>query len=178
MVGYYWQTRQQLEKTIFKVRQFMFSGLARTLQVTLCTPLDFTPYHQECIDKKVLQTKNYNDFDMSCLIVNTPIPHDEYYNAIKKIYRLAFHPLFVLRQLSFLLSLKKSDWQFIFTYGVRAIRRVNQHIFNLTKNHSTREEYLKSENHAHYNHDLLYRETPQHLTSKKNGILKRESINR
>ena len=104
---------------------------------------------------------------MSCLIVNTPIPHDEYYNAIKKIYRLAFHPLFILRQLIFLLSLKKSDWQFIFTYGVRAIRRVNQHIFNLTKKHSTREEYVKSENHAPYTHDPLYRETPQRLTSKK-----------
>ena len=167
MVGYYWQTRQQLEKTISGVRQFMFSGLARTLQVTLCTPLDFTPYHNECIDKKVLQTKNYNDFDMSCLIVNTPIPHDEYYNAIKKIYRLAFHPLFILRQLGFLLSLKKSDWQFVFTYGVRAIRRVNQHIFNLTKNHSTREEYAKSENYAPYTHEPLYRETPPRLTSEK-----------
>jgi len=178
MVGYYWQTRQQLEKTISTVRQFMFSGLARTLQVTLCTPLDFTPYHKECIDKKVLQTKNYNDFDMSCLIVHTPIPHDEYYNAIKKIYRLAFHPFFILRQLSFLLRLKKSDWQFIFTYGVRAIRRVNQHIFNLTKNHSTREEYVKNEKHAHYTHDPSCRETPQQLTSGGNGILKSESINR
>ena len=167
MVGYYWQTRQQLEKTISTVRQFMFSGLARTLQVTLCTPLDFTPYHKECIDKKVLQTKNYNDFDMSCLIVHTPIPHDEYYNAIKKIYRLAFHPFFILRQLSFLLRLKKSDWQFIFTYGVRAIRRVNQHIFNLTKSHSTRGECAKNGNHGRYAHDPLYRETPQQLTLNK-----------
>ena len=167
MVGYYWQTRQQLEKTISTVRQFMFTGLARTLQVTLCTPLDFTPYHQECIDKKVLQTDNYNDFDMSCLIVNTPIPHDEYYNAIKKIYRLAFHPFFILRQLKFLLNLKKSDWQFIFVYSFRAIRRINQHIFNLTKNYSTRGKYIKSRNHGRYTHDPLYRETPQQLTSDK-----------
>ena len=104
---------------------------------------------------------------MSCLIVNTPIPHDEYYNAIKKIYRLAFHPLFILRQLSFLLRLKKSDWQFIFTYGVRAIRRVNQHIFNLTRNHSTRGKYVKTESHGRYTHDPLYRETPQQLTPYK-----------
>ena len=32
----------------------MIRGLARTLQVTLCTPLDFTPYHQECIDKSFI----------------------------------------------------------------------------------------------------------------------------
>ena len=29
---------------------------------------------------------------------------------------------------------KKKDWQFLFTYSVRAIRRVRQHIFNLTRN--------------------------------------------
>ena len=72
-----------------------------------------------------------------------------------------------MRQLSFLLRLKKSDWQFIFTYSLRAIRRVNQHIFNLTENHSTREEYVKSENHETYAHDPLYREKPQNLTPHK-----------
>ena len=139
----------------------MFSGLARTLQVTLCTPLDFTAYHQECVDKKVLQTDNYNDFDMSRLIVNTPIQHDEYYNAVKKIYRLAFHPVFILQQLKFLLRFKKSDWQFVFTFGVRALRRINQHIFNLTRSHSTRGRHVKSGSHGRYAHDPLYRETPQ-----------------
>jgi hypothetical protein len=33
----------------------------------------------------------------------------------------------------FLLSFRKRDWQFLFTYGLRAIRRVRQHIFNLTR---------------------------------------------
>ena len=78
MVGYYWQTRDQLEKTIATVKRFMFEGIARTLQVTLCTPIDFTPYHQECLDKKVLLTDNYDDFDMSKLIVKTPLPHNNY----------------------------------------------------------------------------------------------------
>ena len=111
----------------------MFKGLARTLQVTLCTPLDFTPYHQECIDNKVLLTENYDDFDMSKLIVKTPLPHDAYYSAIRQIYGIAFNPRFVARQLQFLSLQNKSDWQFLFTYGTRAVRRVRQHIFNLTK---------------------------------------------
>ena len=145
MVGYYWQNREQLKRTMDTVRKFMFNGLARTLQVTLCTPLDFTPYHKECIDNKVLQTENYDDFDMSKLIVNTPIPHDEYYDAIRRMYRLAFHPSFIWQQLKFLLNLRKSDWQFIFTFGLRAIRRVNQHIFNLTKNRSSQIKYPMEE---------------------------------
>lgn len=134
MVGYFWQTQEQLDKTVSEVKRLMLSGLARTLQVTLCTPLDYTPYHQECIREGVLLTDDYDDFDMSKLIVKTPIPHDQYYKAVREMYSIAFHPLFILRQLRFLLSFRKRDWQFLFIYGVRAIRRVRQHIFNLTRN--------------------------------------------
>ena len=80
-------------------------------------------------------------------------------NAVKKIYRLAFHPVFILQQLKFLLRFKKSDWQFVFTFGVRALRRINQHIFNLTRSHSTRGRHVKSGSHGRYAHDPLYRET-------------------
>lgn len=132
MVGYYWQTKEQLDKTVSEVKKLMFDGLARTLQVTICTPLDYTPYHKECIDRGVLLTDNYDDHDMSKVIVKTPIEHKEYYNAIREMYSIAFHPKFILRQLIFLLNFRKRDWQFLFTYGFRAIRRVNQHIFNLT----------------------------------------------
>ena len=140
MVGYYWQTQKQLDNTVSEVRRLMFSGLARTLQVTLCTPLDYTPYHKECIKEGVLLTDDYNDFDMSKLIVKTPIPHDQYYKAVRDMYSIAFHPKFILRQLLFLLRFKKKDWQFLFTYSVRAIRRVRQHIFNLTRNENSKEK--------------------------------------
>lgn len=132
MVGYYWQTQDQLNKTVSEVKRLMLSGLARTLQVTLCTPLDYTPYHQECIKEGVLLTNDYDDFDMSKLIVKTPIPHDEYYKAVRAMYSIAFHPKFIFRQMIFLFSGRKRDWQFLFTYSIRAVRRVRQHIFNLT----------------------------------------------
>ena len=35
MVGYYWQTQKQLDRTVSEVRRLMLAGLARTLQVTL-----------------------------------------------------------------------------------------------------------------------------------------------
>ncbi len=133
MVGYYWQTQQQLDQTVQTVRQFMFQGLARTLQVTICTPLDFTPYHQECLDQGVLLTDDYDDFDMSKVIVKTPIPHERHYEAIRQMYGIAFHPKFLARQIAFLASGRIRDWEFLFTYGWRALRRVRQHIFNLTQ---------------------------------------------
>ena len=133
MVGYYWETQQMLQRTVDLVKKIMFDGYARTLQVTLCTPLDYTPYHQDTIDKGLILTKDYDDHDMSKIIVKTPIPHDVYYKAVKEMYSIAFHPKFVLRQLIFLFKFRKRDWEFLFIYGFRAIRRVNQHIFNLTR---------------------------------------------
>ena len=81
---YYWETKKMLDETVDFVRELMFKGYARTLQVALCTSLDYTPYHQECIDKGKLLTDCYNDHDMSKLIVKTPIDHNHYYNAVKK----------------------------------------------------------------------------------------------
>ena len=133
MVGYYWQTQEQLNQTVSFVKDLMLRGLTRTLQVTLCTPLDFTEYHEDCIREGVLLSRNYDDHDMSKLIVQTPIPHDNYYKAVRQMYSIAFHPQFILRQLRFLFSFRLRDWQFLFTYGLRAIRRVRQHIFNLTR---------------------------------------------
>ena len=132
MVGYYWETKEMLNETIRFVKKIMFNGLARTLQVTLCTPLDYTPYHEECIDNNKLITEEYEDHDMSKLIVKTPLPHEEYYKAIKELYSIAFHPKFIFQQIKFLFKFKKKEWQFLFTYSFRAIRRVRQHIFNLT----------------------------------------------
>ena len=89
-------------------------------------------------------TENYDDHDMSKLIVETPIPHDTYYQAVRELYSIAFHPLFILRQIRFLLNFQKRDWQFLFTYGIRAIRRVRQHIFNLTREEGKSERSLES----------------------------------
>ena len=140
MIGYYWQTKEMLDTTVNMTREIMFRGLARTLQVTICTPLDFTPYHQECIENGVLLTDDYDDFDMSKIIVKTPIPYDEYYRAVREMYGVAFHPKFIARQIAFLAGGRKKDWQFLFTYGWRALRRVRNHIFNLTKAHQIEAE--------------------------------------
>lgn len=133
MVGYYWQTREMLEGTVSTVRDMMFKGLARTLQVTYCTPLDFTPYHRECIEQGMLLTNDYDDFDMSRIIVKTPLPPEAYADAVRRIYGVALHPRFVARQLQFLASGRKRDWQFLFTYSWRALRRVRNHVYNLTR---------------------------------------------
>ena len=132
MVGYYWETKEMLDETVNTVKNLMFKGLARTLQVTICTPVDYTPYHIECIEKKKLLVDSYDDFDMSRVIVETPIDHSYYYKAIKEMYSIAMHPKFIFRQILFLFKFKKRDWQFLFIYSIRALRRVNQHIFNLT----------------------------------------------
>jgi hypothetical protein len=79
---------------------------------------------------------------MSKLIVKTPILHKYYYDAVKEMYFIAFHPKFIFRQILFLLTLKKRNWQFLTTYSIRAIRRVKQHVFNLTQSSQNKEKII------------------------------------
>jgi radical SAM superfamily enzyme YgiQ (UPF0313 family) len=136
MVGYYWETREMLDETLSVVKRLMFEGKARTLQVTICVPLDFTPYHQECIREGVLLTDDYDDFDMSKVIVRTPMPHSEYYKAIGDILGVATDPRFVARQLRFLTRMDQRDWKFLFVYGFRALRRVRNVKHSLTRHYN------------------------------------------
>jgi len=135
MVGYYWQTQEQLYTLVSTVRQYMVDGLARTLQTTICMPLDYTPYHLECLKEGVLLTDDYDDFDMSKVIVKTPIPHERYYEAIGDILGVATDPAFVSRQMRFLLNFRMRDWKFLFVYGWRALRRVRNVRYSLTRHY-------------------------------------------
>lgn len=132
-----------LQETVDYVKYLMNEGLARTLQVTLCTPLDYTPYHQQCIDKGLMLTTNYDDHDMSKLIVKTPEPHETYYDAVREMYAIALSPKFLWRQIKFLGSGRLKDWQFLFVYGIRALRRVTNHYYNLTINSKNQTPMMK-----------------------------------
>jgi radical SAM superfamily enzyme YgiQ (UPF0313 family) len=135
MVGYYWETQKMLDETVDYVKEIMLSGLSRTLQVTLCTPLDYTPYHVECINKGVLLTDNYDDHDMSKLIVKTPIPHERYYEAIRKMYLYSFYPQVLWGHFKLMFNPRFGP-MVLLAYGWRAIRRVKNHLFNLTEAHA------------------------------------------
>jgi hypothetical protein len=124
-----------LDETVDYVREIMLSGLSRTLQVTLCTPLDYTPYHVECINKGVLLTDNYDDHDMSKLIVKTPIPHERYYEAIRKMYLYSFYPQVLWGHFKLMFNPRFGP-MVLLAYGWRAIRRVKNHLFNLTEAHA------------------------------------------
>ena len=90
-----------------------------------------------------IRDSSYDDHDMSKIIVKTPLQKDEYYKAVREMYSIAFDPRFIFRQILFLFRFKKRDWQFLFTFGMRAIRRVRQHMFNLTIDSSEMRAKLK-----------------------------------
>ncbi|MDY0282513.1 MAG: hypothetical protein RBR35_18370, partial [Salinivirgaceae bacterium] len=55
-----------------------------------------------------------------------------YYKAIRDMYGIATHPRFLGRQLRFMASGRSRDLEFVFRYGWRALRRVRNHVYNLT----------------------------------------------
>lgn len=83
----------------------------------------------------VLLTDDYDDFDMSKVIVKTPLPHAAYYEAIQEILGIATDPVFVARQVQYLARMDPRDWKFLFVYGWRALRRVRNVRHSLTRHH-------------------------------------------
>ena len=71
-----------LDETVQFVKELMFSGLSRTLQVTL-HPL-ITPYHEECIKEDKLISKDCIDHDMVNYCKN-PYRSSKYYDAVKEM---------------------------------------------------------------------------------------------
>ena len=56
-------------------------------------------------------------------------------DAIRRMYGVALDPRFLARQVGFLFSGRRRDAQFLFSYGWRALRRVRNHVYNLTRAH-------------------------------------------
>ena len=72
------ETLEMLNETVNTVK-IMFK-----MQVTICTPIDFTPFI-ETIENKLLLVDDYNDFDMSRVIkhsINTTMMQLKFIDSI------------------------------------------------------------------------------------------------
>ena len=99
MVGYPWESQKELENTYQFVRHLTQKGLVDSLQATIVIPYPGTPLFQKAKEKKLLQTTNWNDFDMSRPVLKTPISSQTLLNYVRRFYSLSLTPRFLLRKL-------------------------------------------------------------------------------
>ena len=86
MLGYPWETSEDIARTVALARELLASGWAYTLQATRLIPYPGTPLFRECDEKGLLLTKRWEDYDMRSAVMRTPVSDDEIRCAIRSIY--------------------------------------------------------------------------------------------
>lgn len=118
MIGYPWETKEDVLKTVFLARSLLTKGYADTLQATIVIPYPGTPLFRECHEKGLLTTYDWNDYDMKRVVMETPLSSEELNEINQAFYRIFFVPRYALRRLTSIRRL--NDLRFI-KRGLKAI---------------------------------------------------------
>ena len=103
MVGYPWETRKDMERTVSLARKLMDNGLASMLQSTVIMPYPGTPLYDEAVREEwfLINPNDYENMDMSQPILKvSDMSPSQVKSACQKIYTSFLSPRYVFHQAS------------------------------------------------------------------------------
>ena len=130
MVGFPWETRDDVTETIALAESLMARGHAEMLQATVVMPYPGTPLHAEVVREGLMRfdPKDYDRYDMTEPAFDVQgMSSEEIVQACARLYRSFFTPRFMLRQLLRIRSLED------LSYAARGVRAVAGHIRDFVK---------------------------------------------
>jgi radical SAM superfamily enzyme YgiQ (UPF0313 family) len=127
MFGYPWESYEDALKTLKLGRWLLNKGYAYTMQATIVVPYPGTPLFEECKQKKWLRTLNWEDYDMKQPVMQSPIPDNKIMELVQGMYKVSFHPEFMLRKLFSVRDI------YDLKYSFRALEKVLGHIIDFSK---------------------------------------------
>lgn len=99
MVGYPWESKGDARKTLDLCKDLLKRGDADMLQATIVMPYPGTPLFEEARENGWLRTFDWDEYDMSKPVLESPIPDDEIKGLTQGLYRAFLSPQFLLRTL-------------------------------------------------------------------------------
>ncbi|HUW22038.1 MAG TPA: radical SAM protein [Candidatus Bathyarchaeia archaeon] len=99
MVGYPWETKKEVLKTLSLAQQLFKNGWVDTLQATIVIPYPGTPLFAQCQKNNWLKTTDWSRYDMKEPVMKTPITDEEIMALIRNIYSSFLTPEFIWRKL-------------------------------------------------------------------------------
>ena len=127
MFGYPWETKEMAKRTLELGKWLLRKSCASTVQATVVIPYPGTPLFDYCKENSLLKTLDWQRYDMKEPIMITPMGDEELMELVQGIYKVAFHPEFILRKISKIRSI--DDIKFMY----RAGKKVVGHIFDFSK---------------------------------------------
>ncbi len=110
MVGYPWETKEDMWKT-FRLAKYLFEkGWADTLQATIVIPYPGTKMFEECKRKGLLTTLDWDDYDMKKLVMKCVLNEEDVKEMTREMYKLFFNPKYVFRRLTSIRNLEDLDF--------------------------------------------------------------------
>jgi len=111
MLGYPWESKADVERTISLIKELFDKGWANSMQCTLLMPYPGTALFREAQEKGWLLTTDWSLYTMGQRILNCPLTDQEVLDAIQQCYRAAVTPKYVLRKVINIRT--KDDFRFL-----------------------------------------------------------------
>ncbi|MEM3737527.1 MAG: radical SAM protein [Candidatus Bathyarchaeia archaeon] len=122
MVGYPWESKEEVWETFNLAKKLFERGWAHTLQATLMVPYPGTKMFQYCRDNGLLTTLDWNDYDMRRLVTKSPLGERDVKEITQAMYKLFFNPKYMLRRLCHIRRLE--DLSFIGKGFIKVIAHI------------------------------------------------------
>jgi radical SAM superfamily enzyme YgiQ (UPF0313 family) len=119
MFGYPWEDYEEARKTLTLGKYLLRKGFAHTVQATIAIPYPGTPLFEECKERALLRTLDWERYDMKEPVMKSPIPDTQLMKLIQGVYSVAFNPEFIMRRLFSIRGV--DDLKFFFRGGLRVI---------------------------------------------------------
>jgi anaerobic magnesium-protoporphyrin IX monomethyl ester cyclase len=100
MVGYPWEKREDIQKTLELAKRLFKKGYVDTLQATLTIPYPGTLLYKYCQENSLLLTNDYDRFDQREPVMKTEISAEEFKKMIGKLYRSFITPKFLAKKIT------------------------------------------------------------------------------
>lgn len=133
MFGYPWEDHADALRTLKMSRWLLKKGYAYTMQATIVIPYPGTPIFEECRQKDLLRTLNWEEYDMRQPVIKTSISDQEISNLIQGMYKISFDPEFIFQKLR---NLKDKD---DLKYYLRAAKKITGHISDFERTQANRQ---------------------------------------
>jgi radical SAM superfamily enzyme YgiQ (UPF0313 family) len=127
MFGYPWETYEDALKTLRLGTWLLKKGYAYTAQATVVIPYPGTPLFEECKEKNLLKTFNWDRYDMKEPVMKISFPPSLLMEMVQGIYKVSFSPRFLLNRTRILLDIDEVK------YAFRAGKKVFGHIFDFER---------------------------------------------
>lgn len=122
MVGYPWEKRKNVEKTLSLAKKLFRENLVSTLQATLVVPYPGTFLFEYCQKNNLLRTDDYNRFDQKEQVIKTEMSDYEIKKMIRKFYFSFVSPRFIFQKVWEMRSWKNAK------FILRSVFRVFAHL--------------------------------------------------